>query len=89
MLVDRLSWARDGTGPVEKGYTPRLHRRRYPWRHAAPDHQRQVQPQRIPIGLADGQTIYVSAIRKPDAEYLRNDSEIHAIDLKTLARQDR
>jgi len=38
-----------------------------------------------PEWAADGKTIYVSSIRKPDAEYLRGDSEIYAIDLKTLA----
>jgi len=32
---------------------------------------------------ADGKTIYVSGIRKPDAEYQRNDSEIYAIDVAT------
>ena len=37
-----------------------------------------------PEWAADGKTIYVSSIRKPDAEYLRGDSEIYAIDLKTL-----
>jgi dipeptidyl aminopeptidase/acylaminoacyl peptidase len=37
-----------------------------------------------PEWSADGKTIYVSSIRKPDAEYLRGDSEIYAIDLKTL-----
>src|SRR6266498_4542551 len=33
---------------------------------------------------ADGKTIYVSGVRKPEAEYLRNDSEIYAVDLATL-----
>lgn len=68
VVVDRLSWARDGRGPVEKGYThvfvvdavlggtPR------PittgdFDHAEPEWSR------------DGRTIYVSGIRKPDAEY--------------------
>ena len=31
-----------------------------------------------------GRTIYFSAIRKPEAEYLRGDSEIYAVDLKSL-----
>ena len=31
----------------------------------------------------DGKTIYVSGIRKPEAEYQRGDSEIYAIDLAT------
>jgi dipeptidyl aminopeptidase/acylaminoacyl peptidase len=33
---------------------------------------------------ADGKSIYFSAIRKPDAEYLENDSEIYALNLATL-----
>src|SRR5438093_2337001 len=83
VLVDRLSWARDGTGPVEKGFThiftidaalggtPRqITDGKY--NHADPD------------WAADGQTIYFSGIRKPDAEYQRGDSEIYAVDLKTL-----
>src|SRR5262249_62197687 len=37
-----------------------------------------------PEWSGEGKTIYVTAIRKPDAEYLNNDSEIYAIDLKTL-----
>ncbi|HEU4387821.1 MAG TPA: S9 family peptidase, partial [Blastocatellia bacterium] len=36
-----------------------------------------------PEWSADGKAIYVSGIRKPDAEYLRNDSEIYSIDLQT------
>jgi dipeptidyl aminopeptidase/acylaminoacyl peptidase len=83
-IVDRLTWARDGEGPVEKGYTqvftldavtggtPRQ-LTDGPYNHTAPEWS------------ADGQVIYVSAIRKPDAEYLNGDSEIYAVDLKTLA----
>jgi len=82
-IVDRLTWARDGEGPVERGYT-----------HAFTlDAVTGGTPRPITSGsyshsgpewAADGQTIYVSAIRKPDAEYLNNDSEIYAIDLNTL-----
>ena len=76
-VVDRLSWARDGTGAVEKGYshvfivdaavggTPR-------------QGPREVQPQRSEWSH-DGKRIFVSGIRKPDAEYLNNDSEIYEI----------
>jgi Tol biopolymer transport system component len=83
VVVDRLSWARDGTGPVEKGYshvftidaslggTPRqISDGKY--NHADPEWS------------ADGQTLYVSAVRKADAEYQRGDSEIYAVDVKTL-----
>jgi dipeptidyl aminopeptidase/acylaminoacyl peptidase len=81
-LVDRLTWARDGTGPVEKGYTHVF----------VVDAILGGTPQQITEGKyshsdpewsADGKTIYVSGLRKPDAEYLRNDSEIYAIDLAT------
>ena len=33
---------------------------------------------------ADGKTIYVSGVRKSEAEYLRNDSEIYVVDLASL-----
>ena len=33
---------------------------------------------------SDSKTMFVSGIRKPDAEYLRGDSEIYAINLSTL-----
>ena len=81
-LVDRLTWARDGTGPVEKGYmhvfvvdallggTPRQVTNGE-YNHSNPE------------WAADGQTIVVSGIRKPEAEYVRGDSEIYAIDLHT------
>jgi dipeptidyl aminopeptidase/acylaminoacyl peptidase len=83
-IVDRGSWASDGVGPVEKGYThvfvldarlggtPRkVTDGKY--NHSAPEWS------------ADGKTLYVSGIRKPDAEFLRGDSEIYAVDLETLA----
>jgi dipeptidyl aminopeptidase/acylaminoacyl peptidase len=80
VIVDRLTWARDGVGPVSKGYThvfildailggtPRqVTDGKY--NHSSPDWS------------ADGKTLYISGLRKPDAEYLRNDTEIYAIDL--------
>jgi dipeptidyl aminopeptidase/acylaminoacyl peptidase len=79
-IVDRLSWQRDGVGPVEKGYThvfvvdaaiggtPR-HLTTGKFNHGDPEWS------------ADGKTLYLSGTRKPDAEYLRNDSEIYAIDV--------
>lgn len=82
MIVDRLNWRRDGRGNVPEGFThvfvidavlggtPRMITR------GDYDHGN-------PQWSADGKTIYVSGIRKPDADYLRNDSEIYAIDLKT------
>jgi dipeptidyl aminopeptidase/acylaminoacyl peptidase len=83
-IVDRLTWARDGEGPVEKGYT-----------HVFTlDAVTGGTPRQITGGTfnhsrpewsSDGRTIYVSGIRKPDAEYLDNDSEIYAIDVTSLA----
>jgi dipeptidyl aminopeptidase/acylaminoacyl peptidase len=82
-IVDRLTWARDGEGPVEKGYTQVF----------TIDAITGGTPAQITSGTfnhnrpewaPDSLTIYVSAIRKPDAEYLHGDSEIYAVDLKTL-----
>ena len=83
VLVDRLSWARDGSGPVEKGFTHVF----------VIDAILGGTPKQITDGKfnhsgpewsADGRTIYVSGMRKPDAEYQRGNSEIYAIDLETL-----
>ncbi|MGE5358437.1 MAG: S9 family peptidase [Bacteroidales bacterium] len=83
VIVDRLSWGSDGIGPTTKtfaqvftvdsvvGGTPRqITSGNYG--HNAPEWS------------PDGKTIYVSAIRKPDAEYLNGDSEIYAIDVTSL-----
>jgi dipeptidyl aminopeptidase/acylaminoacyl peptidase len=83
VLVDRTMWGADGTGPTTKGYnhvfvvdafvggTPRQVTSGT-FNHTAP------------AWSADTKTLYVSGIRKPDAEYLRNDTEIYAIDLASL-----
>jgi len=83
VIVDRLSWGRDGFGQTVKEYnhvflvdstiggTPRqITSGNY--NHADPEWS------------ADGRTIYISGIRKPDAEYLHGDSEIYSIDVATL-----
>ena len=82
VIVDRLSWGSDGVGPTNKGYnhvflidamqggTPRQLTSGN-FNHTAPEWS------------ADGKTIFVSGIRKPDAEYLKGDSEIYAIDVTT------
>jgi dipeptidyl aminopeptidase/acylaminoacyl peptidase len=83
VIVNKLSWASDGRGPLPSGYThlfeidavlggtPRqITNGKYD--HSAPEWS------------ADGKSIYFSAIRKPDAEYLKGDSEIYVVDLKTL-----
>jgi dipeptidyl aminopeptidase/acylaminoacyl peptidase len=81
-VVDRLTWARDGTGPVEKGYT-----HVFVVDAILGGTPRQITDGKFshsdPEWSADGQTIYLSGIRKPDAEYLRGDSEVYAVDLKT------
>jgi dipeptidyl aminopeptidase/acylaminoacyl peptidase len=83
VIIDRLNWRRDGVGPVPKGYnhvfvvdavvggTPKQVTGG-DYNHSEPEWSR------------DGKTIYVSGIRKPDAEYLRGDSEIYAVNLDTL-----
>jgi dipeptidyl aminopeptidase/acylaminoacyl peptidase len=84
VIVDRLSWAQDGVGPVPRGFThiftvdataggtPKQ------WTDGKYNHA-------DPEWSADGKTLYFTGIRKPDAEYLRNDSEIYALDLASGA----
>lgn len=83
-IVDRLTWARDGQGPVEKGYT-----HVFVVDAIAGGTPRQVTDGKFnhsgPEWAPDGQTIYVSGIRKSEAEYLNNDSEVYAISLGTGA----
>jgi len=83
VLVDRLSWARDGRGPTPKGYThigildaelggtPRV---------VTEGNYSHSDPQ----WLSDGKKIFFTAIRKPNAEYLKGDSEIYVVDLDTI-----
>ena len=83
VIVDRLSWGSDGVGATVKtftqvfvldarvGGTPRQVTSGA-YNHGAPEWS------------ADGRTIYVSGIRKPNAEYERGDSEIYAVDVATL-----
>ncbi len=82
-IVDRMTWARDGRGPVPKGYTHIY----------ALDAELGGTPRQLTSGeyshsdpqwSADGKKIFFSAIRKPEAEYLRGDSEIYSVDLETL-----
>ncbi len=84
VIVDRLSWGRDGVGQTVKEYN-----HVFVLDSAIGGTPRQITQGNYnhndPQWSADGKTIYVSGIRKPDAEYLRDDSEIYAIDLDTLA----
>ena len=83
-VVDRLSWARDGQGPVEPGFT-----HVFVVDGIVGGTPRQVTDGKYnhsaPSWSADSKTLYVSGLRKPEAEYLRNDTEIYAIDLASLA----
>jgi dipeptidyl aminopeptidase/acylaminoacyl peptidase len=83
IIIDRLSWRRDGRGPVPKGYSHVF----------VMDAELGGTPKQLTSGdyshndpqwSADGKKIYFSAIRKPDAEYLLGDSEIYSVDLETL-----
>jgi dipeptidyl aminopeptidase/acylaminoacyl peptidase len=84
VVIDRLSWARDGVGPVPKGFRQVF----------VVDAVQGGTPRQITTGKyshdgaewsADGKSLYVTGIRKPDAEYLRQDSEIYRIDVESLA----
>jgi len=83
VVVDRLQWASDGRGPLPKANTQVF----------VIDATLGGTPRQITSGKynhtsfdwsSDGRAVYVSGIRKPEAEYLRNDSEIYAIDPATL-----
>jgi dipeptidyl aminopeptidase/acylaminoacyl peptidase len=82
VIVDRLSWRRDGSGPTEKGYT-----HVYTIDAVIGGTPRQVTSGNFnhsgATWSADGQRLYVSGIRKADAEYQQGNSEIHVVDLKT------
>src|SRR5262245_24153502 len=83
VIVNRLAWAADGRGPLPMGNT-----QIYTIDSALGGTPRQITSGKYnnsgPEWSSDGKTIYFAAIRKPDAEYLRGDSEIYAVDLKSL-----
>ncbi len=68
VIVDRLTWARDGTGPVEKGYSHVFVVDAIARRHAAADHRGQVQSQRsgVVAPTARRSTSPASASRTPN-----------------------
>lgn len=83
IIIDRLSWRRDGRGPVPKGYSHIY----------VIDAELGGTPRKLTSGdyshndpqwSMDGERIFFSAIRKPDAEYLDRDSEIYSVDLTSL-----
>ena len=83
VIVNRLTWASDGQGPLPMG-----HNQVFVIDSILGGTPRQVTSGKYNHGgtewSSDGRVIYVSAIRKPDAEYTRNDSEIYAVTLDTL-----
>ncbi len=83
IVVDRISWQRDGSGYQKPGY-----RHIYTVDAIVGGTPRKVTEGDYDHGgaqwAADGGTMFVSGIRKPDAEYLRGDSEIYAIDMESL-----
>ncbi|MBV9923948.1 MAG: S9 family peptidase [Acidobacteria bacterium] len=79
-VVDRLNYRSDGSGWRPDGFThvfvisdeggAARQLTDGDYQHGAPEWS------------ADSRTVFFSAIRKPDAEYLRNDSEVYAVDLQ-------
>src|SRR5262245_26533789 len=82
VIVDRPSWGSDGTGPTQKGYT-----HVFVIDAAVGGTPRQVTTGNYnhsgPSWSADGKSIVFSGIRKPDAEYLRRESEIYVVNVET------
>jgi dipeptidyl aminopeptidase/acylaminoacyl peptidase len=90
-IVNRLSWASDGSGPTQPGTsqiwildgvlggTPRK-LTSTPFSYSGPEWSR------------DGKTIFANAVKVPDNEYEKGEGEIYAIDVatgKTAALTDR
>lgn len=82
LVVDRMSWARDGSGFQPPGFQHLF----------VIDAMLGGTPHQVTEGpynhgeaawAHDGKTLFFSAIRKENAEYLRRDSEIHAVDLES------
>jgi len=85
-VEDRIGWRRDGRGPTPRGYNHIF----------VVDSVLGGTPQQLTSGdyshsdpqwSLDGMKIYFSAIRKPDVEYQRGDSEIYSVDLDNLEIQ--
>jgi len=83
VVIDRLSWRSDGRGPLPKGYNHIF----------IIDAELGGTPRQVTCGdyshtdpewSADGKKIFFSGIRKPEAEYEQNNSELYVVDLKTL-----
>jgi dipeptidyl aminopeptidase/acylaminoacyl peptidase len=83
ILIDRLSWRSDGRGPLPKGFSQIFiidaELGGTPLRVTSGDYS-----QGDPEWSADGRRVFFSGIRKPDAEYQEDDSEVYSVDLGTL-----
>ena len=83
VIIDRLSWRSDGRGPLPKGYAQIFvldaELGGTPLQVTRGDYS-----QGDPEWSADGRRIFFSGLRKPDAEYQEDDSEVYSIDLATL-----
>lgn len=81
-IIDRLAWRLDGVGPL-----PKAHQHVFVLDAVAGGTPRQVTTgdydHYSPSWSQDGQALYISGLRKPDAEYLRSDFEIYRIDLNS------
>lgn len=82
IVIDRLSWRLDGRGLLPRGQTQVFVVDAVvggtPVMVTSGDYSHNE-----PAWSADGQKIYVSAIRKPEPEYAFGDTEIYEIDLRT------
>ncbi|MCR4395533.1 MAG: S9 family peptidase [Candidatus Saccharicenans sp.] len=82
IVIDRLSWRLDGRGPLPRGQTQVFVIDALvggtPVMVSSGDYSHNE-----PAWSADGQKIYVSAIRKPEPEYEFGDTEIYQINLRT------
>jgi dipeptidyl aminopeptidase/acylaminoacyl peptidase len=82
VVVDRTTWGADGVGPTTRTYT-----HVFTIDATVGGTPKQITQGKYNHGAcawsADGRTLFVSGIRKPDAEYLRGDSEIYAVSIET------
>ncbi|HEX4949224.1 MAG TPA: S9 family peptidase, partial [Blastocatellia bacterium] len=83
IIIDRLSWRSDGRGPLPKGHT-----HVFTIDAVLGGTARQITSGKFNHQgfdwAADSKTMFVAGLRKPEAEYQRNDSEIYAVDLASL-----
>ena len=88
VIVDRLSWAADGRGPCAAGLHAGLRHRRDARRHAAPDHQGQVQSRRNP-GLSNGRPTARRSTSPRFANRMPNTCAVTARFTRSILRRSR